>query len=633
LDPFLERKRATVAKLEQATVEIMAVPFPIDAFDERAAEELIEQLDSESRQGQLQPSQADSFARATLQEETIAELLPLYADTSGDLAHMAVDIASAFWVLDREFDRALDARADSLRGQAKTVQIIRRLIDRRRLSIVDSLVQFTVRHAGNHSPGFLLFWDSLTKGIGTLVDTAETVKEIYLDTAVKGAGTRALVRGYVNTVQPSLEQGIRSADPNYLGGDPTWTAEGSLARAEVHARSLPRQAGNINEYAHAVHEDVVKTANLADLFEELADLGTASPWAVPALWAKWLFRIEHTIFDLYAVAVDIESLNCTQHLSESAGSLVFNPDQPAPSCSVVGRDARPSPGMTRQLGRDLQFELPEAVRLRVEGEIADYQEALRDALAALSGGDAQEITEALASLERADADMFTSTEQALSLSYPMEQSSQQAVDAYEQVNKNAVDALRLYLLVGGYLMAPDDERTTAAIEGAAEDVLSDLRIIEEALAEATPPEQPRAMPVIEDIVLPTETPAGDSFDVAVAVRNIGGEDAQQVVVRIIDDEGQPVEARIGRLRAGEIETTTLTAKISGAEEASVVVEVNADGSITDAGVRRLSLEVASPESDTSAPTTDRRSPCVCGAFALSILATALCVGSKRIRIE
>lgn len=633
LDPLLERKRATVAKLRQATVEIMSVPFPIAAFDEQAAEGLIRRVDSQTEQGQLQPSQAESFARVALQEEVIAELLPLYASTAGDLAEIGTDIFAVVLAFNDAADAALSTCSRPGHPLSSACNSTRRMVLRRGFSLLDSLVQFTALSAGGSGAEDLLsFWNVLSYGIGVQLETGKTVQEMLLDTAVKGAAARVLVGQYVDHIQLSLDQGIRSADPTYSGAQATWPTEGALARAEVHARSFPRQASNISQYAHSVHQDVLNTTHLAAAFADLADLATLSPWAAIAQAVKLSAQIMHILTDVYPAYLAVDSLTCTRHLSERAGPLVFNPDQPAPGCTVLSLGGRPSSGMTRQLTRDLQLALPEAMRLQVEGEIADYRTALEEVLLALPDGHAQDISDALASLERLDAKLFASTAQALRISSALAGASYQTLDAYEQANRSSADALQFYLLIAEYLVAPEDERSIDEVEQAGSAVLTDLEILEGALADSGEFEEPGALPVIENIVPRAEPPAGDSADVSVAVRNVGTSDAQEVVVRILSGEGQETEGRISSLRPGEVQTTTVTAKLDGAGRASLVVEISVDGSVTDAGIRRLRAGGTSTTSETAAPAAERSFPQVCSSLPLALLGTALCIGTKRIRI-
>ena len=598
ISDLLTRKRAVLARLEQTSVEILGLPFPVDAYDETAAHELIQYLQTDAVRSSLSPDQVDAFARLTVQEEGLAELLPLYSQTSADLTEVGADVVGILLSLGREADRALEACYTSGNPFSGACETLNRLIDRQILRIINSLVRLAIRFIPDpHQQEELRdFWMRLIDSIMLRLDAGDTVQDILLSTVVKGPAVSLLVRHYVGAVQPSLDQGVRSADPAYAGSEPTWSVEGQLEPAELHVEGIVEQATIRTEHAHSVHQDLMRGADVAQLLTDIADLGRLSPLTVLARIAAYAGRVEHLFVDVTAMVLNYNSMFCTQYLSTRAGSLAFNPNQPGENCEYIGDSSFSAPRMARELAGGGNAAAWEPVWSHAASDMDAYEEAVANLLAAMRGGNAEAIVEALTVLDEADQALGSSTDQAMSVILNSDVPDSEAMGVLSQSNRFSLDALELYLLVASYVTAPEDEHLMVEVEQAASDVLSSSGQYSESLQAAAPTgTEDRALPVIRTIILPDEVVVEQPFDVTVVVQNVGSADASAVEVRA-QGTGQEVQVtEIGTLGTDQTYTATLQTQSTHTGTLTLLVEVGMGGSVTDSRVNQMRVELESPE--------------------------------------
>ncbi len=595
---FLTRKQAVLTQLEQTSVDILGLSFPITAYNEAEARTLVQRIQEGAESGSLNPDQVEAFARLTVQEEGLAELLPLYSQTSADLTEVGADVVGILLSLNREADRALEACYTSGNPFSGACLTLRRLIDRQVLRIINSLVRLAIRFIPDphQQEEFRDFWMLLIDSIMLQLDAGDTVQDILLSTVVKGPAVSLLVHHYVGAVQPSLDQGVRSADPTYAGSEPTWSVEGQLEPAELHIEGIVEQATIRAEHAHSVHQDLMRGADLAQLLTDIADLGQLSPWAALARIVAIATRVEHFFVDVTAIAVNFNSTRCTRYLSTRAGSLAFNPNQPGENCEYIGDSSRSSPRMAREYVGGGNATAWEPVWSHAMSGIDTYEEAVTNLLAAMRSGDAGAITEALTTLDEADQALGSSTDQAMSVILNSDVPDSAATEALSRSNRFSLDALELYLLVASYVTAPEDERSMAEVEQAASTVLSSLEEYGETLQAAAPTgTEDRALPIVQTIVLPDEAVVEEPFEVTVAVRNVGSADASAVAVRA-QATGQEVQvAEIGTLGINQTYTATLQAQGIHTGTLTLLIEVAMGDSVTDNRMDQVQVGLESPE--------------------------------------
>jgi hypothetical protein len=605
---FLAQKQAVLARLEESSVDIVGLSFPVEAFDETAARALVERVKSEAESDSLPADSTEAFARVTLQEEALAGLLPLYSQTSADLTEAGADAFGVLLSLDRGADHALQACYTSGSPLSAACLSLRRMIERQVFRIINSLVRVAIRTIPDpeQREDLRQFWTLLADGISLefdlKLDTGEALEDILLSTVVKGPAVSYLVREYVEAVQPSLDQGVRSADPTYAGSGSTWVAEGQLERAELHMEGIVEQAAIQAEYAHSTHQDIMRGADVAQLLTDIADIARLSPWAALAQIAGIATRVEHFLVDVSAVAVNTNSMSCTRYLSTRAGSLAFNPDQLGESCRDVGASLPASPRMARLSGHGADATAWQTAWARVADDTEAYEDAVRDLLAALDRGDAQAVTEAVSSLDDADRALDTSTAQAVSVILGSDVSDSRAIETLSQGNRFSLDALQFYLLVASCVTAPEDERSLVQVEQTASTVLSSLEEYSEALQAAAPSgTEQRPLSVIETVVFPKDVVVGEPFDITVAVRNVGSADATAIRVKAQAVGREAWEAGIETLSAGQVQTTTLEARATHTGTLTLLIEVAMGDSVADSRVDQVhvgfegSRDMARPE--------------------------------------
>jgi hypothetical protein len=334
IEEYLTRKSSAIARLEGSSVRILGLPWPIDGFDETAAIDLTEQMAARLAEGSLTPEQVDAYARLTLQEEALAEIFQLYAASSADLAEVVVDIAGIAVGLLFQADSALEACTASGNPFSEACRLLHRQVDTAALSVIQSTGNLVVQLGSDADSrqAYSTAWKRVTDGIMLELDARRSVADILMDTAVKGLLVSLLVEQYVAQVQPILDQGVRSADPAYLGSAPTWPLAGTPEVAAVQMDFLVNQAARQAEAAHFAHERLTHGAELYELAGEVADLATLTPLAALAKGARVIFRVSQLVVDVSAAYANHRAMGCMITNSLRTGPLASDPIQPIVSC-------------------------------------------------------------------------------------------------------------------------------------------------------------------------------------------------------------------------------------------------------------------------------------------------------------
>jgi hypothetical protein len=187
----------------------------------------------------------------------------------------------------------------------------------------------------------------------------------------------------------------------------------------------------------------MRGADVAQLITDVADLGrlSLSPLTALARIAAFVARVEHLLVDATAMTVNCNSMRCTRYLSMRAGSLAFNPDQPSENCEYVGGSSFSVPRMARERGAKGNVTAWEPVWSHTASDMDAYEEAVINLLAAMRGGDAEGITQALTILDEADQALGSSTDQAMSVILNSDVPGPEAIGALSRSNQFSLDAL------------------------------------------------------------------------------------------------------------------------------------------------------------------------------------------------
>ena len=557
-------------------------------------------------------------------------MLPLYSQTSADLTEVGTDIVGIGLVAKRKADQMLQGCYTSGNPFSGACLRLRRLIERKTLNIINSFgkVAFRFLPDPEQQKEFQEFWGLLMNGITLELDKGgkDVVQDILLGTVVKGFAVDRLVHYYVGEIQPSLDQGIQSADPIYAGSEPVWTVEDQVERAAIHTESLVEQATIEAEYAHSAHEDLMRGADMTKFITDIADIAQLSPWASLANIVSIVTRLEHLLIDVYALKVNLDSMTCTRYLSSRAGSLAFNPNQPGESCRDMNSRLPSLPRMARESERKGDVAAWRRAWLRVSDGSEIYDNAVESLLAAIRDGDDTTIVEALTNLDKADQILDSATGQATSVILNSDVLDSEVVEALSKSNQFSLNALELYLLVTSYVTAPENERVTATeIEQAASTMLSSLEEYSDALLAAAPTaDESSPLPIIQAVALPDDVAIGEPFEVAIAIRNIGSANANEVVARLEIVGRETQTAEIGYLEASQVHTATLQVQAVHTGTLTLLTEVAMDGSITDNRIDQVRVRLESTE-ETSKPRTGF---CLGGAVPLLIVVALLFAGQK-----
>ncbi|HET6443198.1 MAG TPA: hypothetical protein VFI27_01340, partial [candidate division Zixibacteria bacterium] len=90
--PWLEEKASLIEQLEQLDIPTSLFTIPaFEAYNEDGARELYERVKSQSEEGTLTQQQLEAFARLTLGERGLSQILPAYTSTAATISDISID--------------------------------------------------------------------------------------------------------------------------------------------------------------------------------------------------------------------------------------------------------------------------------------------------------------------------------------------------------------------------------------------------------------------------------------------------------------------------------------------------------------------------------------------------------------
>lgn len=592
---LISAKEKTIPLLEKTSVDIVGLPIPVNAFDETSARELLESLEQKAQADSLKAEQLEALQRVTLQEEALAELLPKYGQASTDLTEAFTDVLGLLIVFNDRAGEILEKAANSSHRYTRAWKHLQRMIDRKILNVIDSLVKVMIRIGPDTEiqQDMGAFWDLLLTGIRTNADTKEALKDIILGKVVKQPGVSFWVRVYVKSLQPSIDQGIRSAELDYGGAEPIWEMEGDAERAEIHMNSLVKQAQIEADHAHELHEAFMEGVDRAQLIADISELGTLTPAAAAAKIGAIVSNITNAAIDALSMRQAWKSMDCIKYLSSRAGSLAFDPNQPGESCRDRGSWLQFSDmHLASQSLRKGDIAAWNTLLVQLDAQTQSYEEAIAESISALESGDPESVEQALEKLEQTDRDLSNKIGNATALALSQDGN---AVDRIAtQAMRFSSEALNFYLLTSAYLLPEEDTPVSIAeIESAADRTIGSLEQFNQSFENMSPVvEEKSPLPLIDDI---TVNAVGDknTIEAQVIVANKGSATAQDVSIQTLCDGHQADTIEIDSLKPDqqfEIEFEC------PAGSSILRAQIQSEGHITDTRVEFINTSLAVEES-------------------------------------
>jgi hypothetical protein len=239
----------------------------------------------------------------------------------------------------------------------------------------------------------------------------------------------------------------------------------------------------------------------------------------------------------------------------------------------------------------------QGVALGVSGNSERYESAVRAMVAAMRDGNDEDVIDALRALDEADQMLGASMDQASSVMVNGDVSGSTTTEVLSQANRFSVDALELYLLVGSYVMAPEDEGVAVEdVERLAQAALSSLETYRDTLDAAAPTvDESAPLPIIRTVLLPNEASVDQPLEIAIAVQNIGSVGADEVVAQSRAMGHRTEEVDLGTLEAGQTQTTTVQFQAVQTGTMTLLTEVTTGGLMTDSRFDRVGIGAAQAE--------------------------------------
>jgi Tol biopolymer transport system component len=587
-EPWLAEKQSLIYQLE--TRDIPTSLFTVAAtngFDEEGAQRVHDQIETKAAEGTLQSDEVEAFARLTLQERAIAELMPAYTTVAATLTDTSVDTLETamgfLLIIEPAWDICIDQIPGCGRIQQRTNQLIWRLI-----SDVGRNLITLFADGSTEREAFADLWDLLVRLVEDAFLDGQSLLELLLRNAVEAAGTALLVdRLYVAPTQPLLDKGVVSAELDSNSGE-RWPIEGSTERAELLISSYVEQAQNEEALALDRHQDFQEAADIIKLAEDIADAATLSPAALLAKTVSLGARVEHLfIINAPLITANAGNLECIGYLSQEAAEAAFDADRPFESC----RD--------RNETSLLQIATVHHARAAALPTTTDegnrYREALAGLQSALAAGEAAEIERAVEELLVAEAAVTWQLDRSLAILRAREPENEAHAPLQQAGNAFSADNIALYLSIVHTRMARQEGyEPEAGIAAVGQDVEASLREIEQLMAtmDLSPPAT--ALIVLKDIRAAVEETG--NTETSVRLHNVGLGDAERVRVLALGENRETVAEESVGIVPGLGETTVTLNLPADHRDTLLMFQVQSEDRMVDAlwtKVENMSSETAS----------------------------------------
>jgi len=553
ISSWLEEKRRLIPSLESVDIPTSLFTVPgVSAYDESAARELLDRVNSQMEQGTLTPEQAEAFARLTLQERALARMLPSYTGVAASVADTTIDSAETILGTLSALRPAWNLCRSQLpfcdRLQESTERTVWRLLrDGGKL-----LARFLGPEPDQRETGAKA-WDLGVRLIQDRFAQGHSLQDLLVDNGIQAAMTGMMIRPYLTRTQALLGRGVATAD---LGSSTAnrWPITGSTERAGLLINELVQQAEWQEQEAVERHHDFQQAANLAQVVEDIADLATPSPLAQAVGIGA---RLEHLFMaNLPVLLMNSRNLGCVEYLSTRAAEMAFDSAQPGEDCRSMQGKMPPSDGQVFFVAYR-----PASANSRLRSELhsqADqYRQALEALVQAVQSGNSQAIEQAVEQLSQAEGAVgnYLQAIQAILLEQGEPDQNDRAL--IEQSWSWTMSNFVLYLTVAETLMArQSDAQPQTDLQQAAQMALTSVDRVQQR-ADQVDLTLPAGVPVLVIQELGVETTPDRHLHLNVRVNNTGTGEAVEVTVGVLVEEREVASTALGSIPVGEGKQTTL----------------------------------------------------------------------------
>ncbi len=415
----LAEKQANIDFLSNPSFDFLGLELPpLDVptlgYDERGAQQLLDNVKAKSERGELSPEEASGFLRLKLQEDATKEIYLAYSQTADDVSDNVVSVVAVSF----SFINTIERIADSLADQPVVGDLIRRLLIQARRKAYDVISDF-VQLAVNLMPEGRLrnAVESGGEAIVTYLKAKATGKDAILEVILKGSarfvGDQELITALIATTQPALDEGVRRAQPENVGS----TVKGTDERAQLQVAWLIEDVGIETDLAHTIHEDMKRGADLVKTISDLADLATlvTGPTGVGPVIAQGFSILSKFVGNVVLLVSTGNSATHLYHLPPrvyEAGDRAFDPTMPIGSYELPTSEVRrtislsvpsePTPGIVYAAELDPRQSYLDAQRAHLQISADDYEAALQEVLKAVQDGDREALMELIPDLIAAE---------------------------------------------------------------------------------------------------------------------------------------------------------------------------------------------------------------------------------------
>lgn len=604
---WLDEKASLIPDLESVDIPTSLFTVPgIQAYDETAARDLTRRIETQLEQGTLTSEQLEAFARLTVQERGLSEMLPAYTEVSASLTDTyadSIEVAlGVVFILKPAWNVCRKGMPFCGRLQEATEGTMWRLI-----RDTGKLAARVIGSDPDQRETGAKVWDLTVRLVEDKFAQGQSLQDLLVDNAVQAAGTTVMIGPYLKRTQALLDKGVRTADIDSDTAD-RWPITGDTQRAGLHVDGLIDLADLESEDALSRHQDFQEAADIARLAEDIADLGTLSPWAAISQAVALGARIEHLfIVNLPLIFLTQDNLQCVEYLSARSAELAFDSDQPGESCKY--RDEahliqRQGPTfVTHQPSPPLRHPL----QAQVQSEAEQYRQAVEALVDAIQTQDLHAIEQAIDQLTQAEAVLANTLTEVQAVLLAQEALDENDLALLEQSNALTARNFALYLAIAETLVARQaghqPQAELPAIAQAALSAADDVQQTADQLDLAPPAGQP--VLVIRKVA--AEATSDQQLHLDVGISNAGAGEAVGVQVALLV-EGEPAgqTTDLGTLPAGA--ETRATLDVTAPPDATFTVQVWSQDQLMDTHLGSVPAPVVaatvSPESDmvTAVPT-------------------------------
>jgi Tol biopolymer transport system component len=559
--PWLDEKAGLIHQLESVDIltELFTVPA-VTAYDETAARDLYDRLNTEFEQGTLSPEQLEAFVRLTLQERALSQLLPEYttvAATIADSSAGTIETAlGVIFILRPAWNSCRDAIPFCGRIQAATERTVWRLVND-----TGQLASRLLGPGPEEQETGARFWNLLVRLAQDHFSQGGSLQELLVDTGIQAAGTYVIVESlYLKPTQELLDKGIATADLERPSGD-VWPITGDSERASLQMAQYSDVAGYEREDALERHQEFQRAANIAEVAEDLADLAMLSPFALIARAVGLGARLEQLfLVDLPLAYLNYQSLECVGYLGRRAAEVAFDAEPPFESCRERIGAALPKKEPAAAAYRYPPTAFLAPPNLTTEAE--QYREAVQTLMVAVEAKEMLAVEAALEEMSRAEASFEGALDGTLATLLTQEVVTEEDLNLVGQSLAFTTNNFALYLALAETLMAqeagsePQSDLTRVAQSAVqtADDIEASMERVN-----VSPPTN-KAIVVIQQIE--AERIPDAQLQLEVGLSNVGTAEAAGIEVALVTGEEQMGETvTIDSLPAGEETTVTLMAPV------------------------------------------------------------------------